>query len=387
MQIDKPVQIGEALHRISYAQNMEDILLDRLFPEAAGTFVDVGANHPFQDSNTYYFYLRGWRGVNIEPSPQGHALFMKDRPEDLNLSVAVSDVAGEAPFFEISGNAGLTGLSTLSAAVAEGHRANGYEVVEHRVPVCTVAVLIEQYGIAPPDFLSIDVEGQEREVIRGIPLERWRPKVLVVESTLPLTEAASHKVWEPILIENGYLFASFNGINRFYLRDDLRDRLDCFQTPVNVLDHFQRHETIYYLHRLERAQADMESARFYFDQERAGWAWGQQQARHAEAVHELQYKEFEKQRADWAEVFARFGQEHANWAEKLAKFEQARAEWERERRQFSQERAAWEQERAHYQQQLASTQVELRPYRLIDRLGVVTKGYSLARRIKRKLAS
>ena len=111
-------------------------------------------------------------------------------------------------------------------------------MVERQVPVRTIRSLIDSYGIEPPDLLSIDVEGHEAAVIRETPLDSWRPRVLVVEATLPLTTTPSHHDWEPILLEQGYVFAAFNGVNRFYLRDDLRELLDRLSTPVNVLDHF-----------------------------------------------------------------------------------------------------------------------------------------------------
>src|SRR3982751_598415 len=95
-----PVERPLATPRISYAQNMEDILLDRLFRGRPGTFMDIGGNHPIVDNNTYFFYVRGWRGVNVEPTRRGHALFLEHRPEDRNLAVAVSDTEGASAFFE-----------------------------------------------------------------------------------------------------------------------------------------------------------------------------------------------------------------------------------------------------------------------------------------------
>src|SRR5690349_20186978 len=97
----EPVERPRPDSRVSYAQNAKDILLDRLFRGRPGTFMDVGANHPFIDNITYFFYLRGWRGINVEPAARGHALFEEFRPEDRNLAVAVSDAGGELPFYEI----------------------------------------------------------------------------------------------------------------------------------------------------------------------------------------------------------------------------------------------------------------------------------------------
>src|SRR5947209_16011862 len=104
---------------------MEDILLARLFHGRQGTYVDVRANHPTLNNNTYFFYLRGWRGVNIEPVPSARPLFEEVRSGDLNLSVAASDVEGDLPFFEVPG---CTGLSSLSAEVVDQQRARGFEV-------------------------------------------------------------------------------------------------------------------------------------------------------------------------------------------------------------------------------------------------------------------
>jgi FkbM family methyltransferase len=246
-----PTPSAPAVPRVSYAQNMEDILLDRLFGGRPGTFVDLGAHHPVYDSNTCFFYERGWRGVNVEPLPYFHRLLAEARPRDLNLAVGVSDTEGELPFFGVLER---SGLSTLSAEVAARHRAYGWSVVGGRIPVRTLAGLIDEYGIEPPDFLSIDVENYEGQVLRGTPLARWRPKVVVVEATLPMSNIRCHQAWEPLLLGQGYLFGAFNGVNRFYVREDLADWLNLLRVPVNVVDDFERLETVL----LRRQVAELE---------------------------------------------------------------------------------------------------------------------------------
>jgi FkbM family methyltransferase len=367
----------EEVPRYSYAQNMEDILLDRMFEGQVGTYMDIGANHPTIESNTQFFYLRGWRGVNLEPIPRNHAFFLQDRPDDLNLAVAASDFEGSMPFFEIANTDGLTGHSTLSAEVAEQHRNPRFGVVEYEVPVRTIASLIEQYHIEPPDFLSIDVEGHEHRVIRGIPLDRWRPKVLVIESLVPLEHLASHVNWEPTLLENSYVFAAFNGVNRFYLRSDLSEKLPLLQTPVNVLDHFKTRETFQLEIRIQQldrqlaeAHVELAAERAQLADLRAGWELGLSQSQQAQVK--------------WERACAGLEEDRRRWSDTLSALEQARADWKRERENILRE---WERERAYYQQLLTATQTELRPYRLIDRLGVVSAGYGWARRLKRKFAS
>lgn len=379
-QITEPVESRTQPARISYAQNAEDILLDRLFAGQVGTFVDIGANHPFLDSNTYYFYLRGWRGVNIEPNPNAARLFQAHRPDDTTLSLAISDDEGELPFFEVANAENSTGLSSVDRSTVEAYRVEGgYTITERVVPVRTMRSLIVEHRIEPPDLVSIDVECHEAAVIRGIPLDTWRPKVFVVESTLPLTGVATYRDWEPILLEQGYLLAAFNGVNRFYLRDDLTDKLSLFETPVSALDHYMRHDLVAAQREadtnhdlLEREKADRAFDDARHEELRQAWEWGQVHARFVEAIHQQDIDAIAFERADWKA--------------RLDEFEQQRAAWEQERAMHTRERGDWQRNREALQAQLVETQRLLRPYRLLDRLGVVHSGYGLARRLKRRVA-
>src|SRR5271157_1336214 len=351
------------LPRISYAQNHEDILIDRLFRGQIGTFVDIGACHPVVDSNTRFFYERGWRGVNFEPSFSSFQLFLDHRPEDLNLNMAVSDFDGELTFYEVEDHV-INGTSTLSAEIAEGYRQRGFDVAERRVPVRTIRSLIDTHGIEPPDLLSIDVEAHEAAVIRGTPLDSWRPRVLVVEATLPGTTTPSHQDWEPILLAHGYLFAAFNGLNRFYLREDLRDWLGRLATPVHVLDHFVPHEVLVQHERAADFQRQLACV-----QERMAVE------RHQ---HEEIHRAWEQEQAAWEQERRATDRERADWQARLTAFAADRVEWARQR-------SALEQQSACLQGQLEATQRQLRHYRLLDGLGMVSVGYGWARKLKHRL--
>ena len=77
---------------LSYSQEGEDMILKRIFNEKKnGFYIDVGAHHPKRFSNTHYFYLKGWRGINIDAMPSSMKLFNKQRPKDINLEIAISD--------------------------------------------------------------------------------------------------------------------------------------------------------------------------------------------------------------------------------------------------------------------------------------------------------
>ena len=81
---------------ISYAQNREDVILAAFFNEnEKGFYVDIGANHPVNDSVTKYFYDRGWNGINIEPNINQYELLEQQRPRDTNLKVGISNKPGK----------------------------------------------------------------------------------------------------------------------------------------------------------------------------------------------------------------------------------------------------------------------------------------------------
>lgn len=200
-----------------YSQFYEDYILGYVFKDQkSGFYVDVGANDPDKNSVTKYFYLAGWRGINIEPIPELVEKLNKSRPEDTNKGVAISDKPGELPFYKSVKN---SGLSTLSPKIAASHRANGYEFTKIMIPVTTLTAVLDEHakGKAEITFLNVDVEGFEKQVFSSIDFKRYQPRVIMAESTAPLTESATHQAWEPILIANGYIFAMTDGLNRYYV--------------------------------------------------------------------------------------------------------------------------------------------------------------------------
>ena len=101
---------------ISYAQNYEDVLLNRVFKDKTqGFYIDIGALHPTFDSVTKAFYDRGWTGINIEPIKEFYSIFIKDRPRDINLNIAISNTESNLDFFEVLGQ---PGNSTLNKDIA-----------------------------------------------------------------------------------------------------------------------------------------------------------------------------------------------------------------------------------------------------------------------------
>jgi FkbM family methyltransferase len=231
---------------ITFAQNFEDVMLERLFSEEGkGFYVDVGAWDPTFHSVTRHFYDKGWRGINIEPIVERCEQFSRDRPRDVNLCVAVGDQAGAATFFE---SCDQSFLSTLSDDVAESMRRKGSLLVERRVEVQTLTDILSHHRPETIDFLKIDVEGSESAVLRGTDLSRFRPRAIVIEATIPgvsprswsrVDEIGTWETWEPYLLAASYQFAYFDGLNRFYLRNEDQGLAARLRTPPCVHDHIE----------------------------------------------------------------------------------------------------------------------------------------------------
>jgi FkbM family methyltransferase len=224
---------------VSYAQNMEDVMLWRALKDIdQGFYIDVGANDPNQDSVTKAFYEHGWRGINVEPVSQWFEKLQSERPRDINLQIAAGAEQGELKFYEIPD----TGLSTADKAIAERHEAErGYKKIKRTVRIETLTEICKTYHCSPIHFLKIDVEGAEKKVLEGIDLSKTRPWIIVVESTLPNTQIEDYEDWEPILVAGKYEYVYFDGLNRFYVAQEHPELLTAFKYPPNVFDEYVLH--------------------------------------------------------------------------------------------------------------------------------------------------
>lgn len=223
---------------VSYAQNFEDVMLWRALKQVErGCYIDVGAQHPRVDSVSRAFYERGWRGVHVEPVPQYAALLREDRPEELVLEVAVAEIAGTRALHLLQD----TGLSTFDADLAARHeRERGFLRQEIVVPTLTLNQVFEAAQQPQTHWLKIDVEGAEREVLAGWDSRRWRPWILVIESTIPNTQIEDSDLWEPLVLGAEYQLVYFDGINRWYLRRESSELAHAFRSPPNFFDDFVR---------------------------------------------------------------------------------------------------------------------------------------------------
>lgn len=217
--------------QLSYAQNLEDYTLNLVFPDvASGTYVDVGGGHPVADNVTFYFYLKGWQGLVVEPQDDLAKLYANIRPRDYTVSTLAGRTDGEIDFHIVDG---LHGLSSANRVNAESAAQYGAKFKTVKRPVRRLSRLIDDAGLTTVDVLKIDVEGAEADVLAGLDLARHKPRVVLVEAVNPHTSGDEWKVWEPVLTMAGYTFAFFDNLNRYYVAPGCKDLLARFpKAPI-----------------------------------------------------------------------------------------------------------------------------------------------------------
>lgn len=168
----------------AYSSEGEDLLLKRIFHEKReGVYVDVGAHHPFRVSNTYLFYKRRWKGINIDPMPGTKALFDRYRPLDVNLEMGVSATRQQLTYHIFNEPA----LNTFSGEKVKEYTQEPQYKVIHKKEIATwpLADILDHYLPAGKaiDFLTIDAEGLDMEVLRSNNWSKYRPAYVLVEAS------------------------------------------------------------------------------------------------------------------------------------------------------------------------------------------------------------
>jgi FkbM family methyltransferase len=190
-----------------------------------GFFVEVGANHPRKGSQTWLLERVGWRGILIEPLPASCELLRRERPHSRVVQAAVSapENAGERSFF--------VGKADIRSSLAQ-HVDDPGVVYEStiRVAVRTLDSVLVEAAAPAVDFLSIDVEGTELDVLQGTDLARWKPKLILIEDKLHNLSKHRH------LVAGGYKLVKRTGQNNWYIPQNepfglttLHERLDLWR--------------------------------------------------------------------------------------------------------------------------------------------------------------
>ena len=168
------------LSSLFFSQYGEDALLFiGAKPSRRGFYVDIGAYHPIEGSNTYKLYLRGWHGLTIEPNPSVEKLFRRLRPRDLHVVCGVSKEPKAYNYYEFE----ISMLNTMSAERAELLQREGYKLVRQReISSEPLSKILARGGIDRQiDLMSVDCEGFDLEVLESMDFAMTRPTLIIVE--------------------------------------------------------------------------------------------------------------------------------------------------------------------------------------------------------------
>jgi FkbM family methyltransferase len=206
---------------VYYSQFGEDRHLQALFGgKTAGACVEVGANDGRTGSNTLFFEQLGWDCVLVEANPELCAVLRRERTGQV-FECAASAEEGVATLQLSEGEAWANQISTICVGEAAERALNRGRVTTRAVQVRTRPLddILGEAGLATIDFITIDVEGHELEVLKGLTLDRWRPAILIIEDNIRFT---GHRVREH-LNRQGYVRFFRTGINDWYAHESNPD--------------------------------------------------------------------------------------------------------------------------------------------------------------------
>ncbi|MFC4261706.1 FkbM family methyltransferase [Ferruginibacter yonginensis] len=216
---------------ISFSQAGEDRVM-KFFFRSLGlkkvTYLEIGTNNPIDINNSYYFYLEGNRGVIIEPNPDLISKIKKHRKHDICLNIGVSGSGKEEvlDFYIFNENDKEKGLSTFSKEEATYvNNTTNIKIAEIRkIPVKPINTILATYfENEAPDFISIDVEGLDLDILKTLNFSRWRPKLLCIE-TVHYSQSHIKKSNDAIaqfLATHNYSAYAHTGINTIFVDNNL----------------------------------------------------------------------------------------------------------------------------------------------------------------------
>jgi FkbM family methyltransferase len=210
----------------SYSQCGEDLIVRFLLLDVLGRrdvrYLEVGAYDPWFLSNTALFYRLGFQGVLVEPDADLCVNLRRHRPRDLCVNVGIGDgAASEADFYVLSART----LSTFSRPEAERQALTGHRIDSVvRVPLVSINRLLREHFPSPPQFVSIDVEGLDEQILRSFDFDECRPDVLCVETA---SHSTNRREWKKsgdipsLLREKRYLVYADTFINTIFVNEDI----------------------------------------------------------------------------------------------------------------------------------------------------------------------
>ena len=204
----------------SYADYETDLVIQKYFePGYTGVCIDIGAGIGTERNNTYYFENNYWKCLCIEPNPKLYAHMRMYRRLAMNIACSDYDKK-EVPFYVYDINEGnQEAISSLvvDQRLVDSHKEMINQVEEIKVEVKKLDTVLSRVNLEKIDFLSIDTEGTELDVLKGFDISKWNPKLFVLENNF------SESKFSEYLRDFGYVFSERVGVNDFFVRTESVD--------------------------------------------------------------------------------------------------------------------------------------------------------------------
>ncbi len=208
----------------TYSQCGEDIIIRHVFDILSiphPSYLDIGAHHPYMNSNTALFYLCGSRGVLVEPDPVNCSYLRKYRKHDVCIQAGISDNESEMDYFMFSSST----LNTFSETSAIRYQSMGFQLINKiSIKMITPEFVFEKYfSDKAPDLISLDVEGMEIQILNAMQLEKYKPKVICLETVDYSKDGRSAKNYSLIdfVKSKGYVVYADTGINTIFILEQI----------------------------------------------------------------------------------------------------------------------------------------------------------------------
>lgn len=212
-------------YKISFAQYGEDLIIEGIFKTLnlpTPRYIDIGAHHAKNLSNTYLFYKNGSSGVCIEPSSMLYKNIARVRPRDICLNIGISDVTVDnAPYYTMTAQTMNTFSKEDAAKTIEAVDVYGKQKIENisYVNLVPINTLLEKYFSSNSDIISIDTEGMDEKIVKSINLDLYRPKVFCIETIEQTAQGNFEKNTEIInyLLSKNYFVYADTYVNTIFV--------------------------------------------------------------------------------------------------------------------------------------------------------------------------
>jgi FkbM family methyltransferase len=188
-------------------------------PDEGGFYIDVGCNKPIKKSNTFPFYLKRWKGITIDANAELIKEHKRIRKNDISICAAVSNTAKEVVFYKSSTNL----VSTISEKFYTRNKYRWKYTQEEKLITRTLTSILDENlpQDTSIDFLSIDVEGVDLEVLQGMDFKKYRPKLIIIElHAFSIGDKEKYPVYQ-LLTNNDYYLHAFATMNVYFIDSKL----------------------------------------------------------------------------------------------------------------------------------------------------------------------